>query len=330
MPPVPEFDPVACGRAAMDAEAEGISLAARRLDAQFGRAVELIAKHQGKIVVTGIGKSGRVAQKIVATFASTGTPAVFLHPAEAVHGDLGIYAPEDPTIMISKSGATAELMRLVGVMHSFRSPLIGILGNPCAPLAAEVDVLLDASVRAEADPHNLAPTTSSAVAMALGDALAIAVMRMRGFTPEEFAVYHPAGQLGRNLALAVREVMYCGDEAAWARPDDPLRTVVIAMTRRPLGAACIVDPDGCLAGLITDGDLRRALEAHDDIRSLRAADVMTASPATIGPDARLHEALRLMEDRPAQISVLPVVEPTTRRCLGLIRLHDIYGARPAR
>lgn len=323
----PESDSLACGRAAMEAEAESIRIAATRLDAQFTRAVETIANHDGKIIVTGIGKSGRVGQKIVATFASTGTPAVFLHPVEAVHGDLGIYAPEDPTIMISKSGATAELMRLVGVLHDLRSPLIGILGNPFSPLAQEVDMLLDASVRAEADLYNLAPTSSSAVAMALGDALAVGVMQARRFTPEEFAIYHPAGQLGRNLALAVREVMHSGDAAAWAAPEDSLRSVVIAMTTRPLGAACVVDRNGCLLGVVTDGDLRRALQAHEDIRPLCAADIMTAAPTTIAPDARLHEALRLMEDRPSQISVLPVVDPSTHHCLGLLRLHDIYHAR---
>lgn len=315
------------GRAAMSAEAEAIALAAGRLDEHFARAVDLIARHTGKIVVTGIGKSGRVGQKIVATFSSTGMPAVFLHPAEAAHGDLGIYAPQDPTILISKSGATAELLRLVGLLRKFRSPLIGILGNPDSPLAQQVDIVLDASVRAEADPHNLAPTASAAVAMAIGDALAIAVMQAREFTPEEFALYHPSGQLGHNLSLTVREVMHSGDQAACAAPEDPLKSVVIAMTRRPLGAACVLDAEGRLLGLITDGDLRRALQAHDDIRGLRAADIMTPSPTTIGPDALLHEALGLMEDRPSQISVLPVIEPVTRRCLGLVRLHDIYHAR---
>jgi arabinose-5-phosphate isomerase len=313
----------------MLSEAEAIRAATARLDDRFTRAAETILKHDGKIVVTGIGKSGRVAQKIVATFSSTGTPAVFLHPAEAVHGDLGVYAPEDPTIMISKSGATAELLRLVGVLRDFRSPLIGIIGNSNSPLAAQVDIWLDASVRAEADPQNLAPTSSSAVALAIGDALAVAVMQARRFTPEEFAVYHPAGQLGRNLELAVRSVMHAGDQAAWAHAEDSLRSVVIAMTRHPLGAACVIDEEGRLAGLITDGDVRRALERHEDIRPLRAADIMTTTPSTIGPDARLHEALRLMEDRPSQIYVLPVVEPETRRCLGLIRLHDVYHAPQA-
>jgi len=326
---MPATDPdfVACGRAAMEAEAEAIAIAARRLDAQFSRAVELILRHGGKVVVTGIGKSGRVAQKLVATLSSTGTPAVFLHPAEAVHGDLGVYAPEDPTIMLSKSGATAELVRLVSVLRDFRSPLIGILGNTASPLASAVDIVLDASVRAEADAHNLAPTSSAAVALAIGDALAVAVMQARRFTPEDFAVYHPAGQLGRNLELAVGEVMHGLADTAIAAPGDSLRSVVIAMTRHPLGAACVIDEEGRLAGLITDGDLRRALEKYDDIRPLWAAQIMTPTPTLIGPDARLHEALRLMEDRPSQIYVLPVVEPATRRCLGLLRLHDVYHGR---
>ncbi len=318
---------LATARTAMEAEAEAIATAAGRLNSEFTRAVEAIASHTGKIVVTGIGKSGRIGEKIVATFSSTGTPAVFLHPAEAVHGDLGVYAPEDPTVMISKSGATAELLRLVRVLRDFRSPLIGILGNPNSPLASQVDILLDASVRAEADPHNLAPTSSAAVAMALGDALALAVMRARRFTPEEFAVFHPGGQLGYNLTRTAGEVMHRGDQAACAAPGDPVKQVVIAMTRRPLGAACIVDEEGRLLGIITDGDLRRALEAHDDIRGLCAADIMTKTPVTVCPDTRLHEALRLMEDRPSQISVLPVVDPQTRRCLGLLRLHDIHHAR---
>lgn len=311
----------------MEAEAAAISAAASRLNSSFERAVEILAGHTGKVVVTGIGKSGRVGQKIVSTFSSLGAPAVFLHPTEAVHGDLGVYAPQDPTILISKSGATEELLRLVSVLHDFRSPLIGILGCVSSPLAAQMDVLLDASVRAEADLHNLAPTSSAAVAMALGDALAVAVTHARGFTAEEFAMYHPAGQLGRNLSLAVRDVMHGLDQAALARPQDSIKQLVIAMTEKPLGGACILDESGCLAGLVTEGDLRRALQAHDDIRPLRAVDIMTARPITVAPDALLQEAVRLMEDRPSQIYVLPVVDPATRRCLGLLRLHDVYQRR---
>lgn len=308
----------------MQAEAAAISAAAARLGPEFDRAVSVILESTGKVVVTGIGKSGHIGQKLAGILSSTGTPAVFLHPADAVHGDLGVYAAGDPTIMLSKSGATAELLRLVDVLRGFRSPLIGILGNPCSPLASRMDIVLDASVRCEADPHNLAPTASAATAMAIGDALAIALMQARRFTPEDFAVFHPAGQLGRNLKATVADVMHTGERAAWARPDDSIRQVVIAMTERPLGAACVVDDEGRLLGLITDGDLRRALQSQDDLRRLRAEDLMTRRPITVAPDARLQEALRLMEDRPSQISVLPVVEPGSGRCLGLIRIHDVY------
>ncbi len=319
---------VDAARSAMEIEAEAIRLAATRLDGGLTRAVELILAHPGKVVATGMGKSGHVARKIVATLCSTGTPAVFLHPAEAVHGDLGVYTAGDPTIMLSKSGTTAELLRLVPVLREFHSPVIGILGNPSGPLGREMDVLLDASVLREADPNNLAPTASAAVAAALGDALAVALIEARSFTPEEFGRYHPAGQLGRNLRLRVCDVMHSGDEVAWVDAGDSVKQVVIAMTRRPLGAACVGAAGKKLDGLITDGDLRRALQKHDDIRSLRARDIMTARPVTVGAQASLLEALELMEGRPSQISLLAVVEPVTGACLGLIRLHDIYQAAP--
>jgi arabinose-5-phosphate isomerase len=314
---------LAAARAAMEIEAEAISTAARRLDGNLSRAVELILGHTGKVVVTGIGKSGHVGRKIVATFCSTGTPAVFLHPAEAAHGDLGMCQPGDPTILISNSGATGELVQLVPILRELGSPLIGILGAPGSVLAAQVDVLLDASVRREADPENLAPTASAMAALALGDALAIVLMQARNFRAEDFGRAHPGGQIGHLLRRKVRDVMHGADEVAWAKVDDSLKQVVIAMTRRPLGAACVIAPDGTLAGLITDGDLRRALEAYDDIRLLQARDVMTATPIRVDPEARLRDALRLMEDRPSQISVLPVVHPASGTCLGLIRLHDV-------
>ena len=221
----------------------------------------------------------------MATLCSTGTAAVFLHPAEAVHGDLGIYTPGDPTVFLSKNGASAELLALVPLLREFRSPLIGILGSPASPLAAHLDVLLDASVEREADPHNLAPTASAVTALALGHALAIALMCARNFTAEEFGRFHPGGQLGRNLRLRVGEAMHRGEEVAFVTPDAPVKDVIIAMTRCPLGGACVVAPDGRLAGFLTDGDLRRVLTNHDDIRGLRASDVMTATPVTIGPDA---------------------------------------------
>jgi arabinose-5-phosphate isomerase len=310
-------------RAAIQIEAESLAAAACRLDGELLRAVDLILTHAGKIVVSGIGKSGHIARKVVATLCSTGTAAVFLHPAEAVHGDLGIYTPGDPTLLISRNGASPELLALVPVLRDFYSPLIGILGRTQSPLGAEVDIVLDASVEREADPHNLAPTASAITALAIGDALAVALMCARNFTVKEFGRFHPGGQLGRNLRLNVSEVMHSIEAAAVLPPEAPLKQVIIAMTERPWGGACIVAPDGTLAGLITDGDLRRALTTHDDIRELRARDVMTRTPISISPDATLAQALEMMERRPRQISVLPVVDGSGR-ALGLLRLHDAF------
>ena len=311
------------GRASMETEADAIRLAASRLDDQFARAIDLIRSHAGKVIVSGLGKSGFVAQKLAATLCSTGTPAVFLHPVDALHGDIGICAENDPAILFSKSGTTLELLRLAPVLRGLNSPLIGILGNRTSALAKQMDIVLDASVRAEADPYNLAPTASTAVATAIGDALALAVMQARNMNHQDFAERHPAGQLGRNLRVTVRQVMHTGEEVAWAQPDVAMRAVIIAMTRCPLGAAVVVGPDGGLRGLVTEGDLRRALLDNEDIRRVCAGDIMTAHPVTIGPQATLQEAMCLMEDRPApQLSVLPVVEEG--RCLGLVRLHDLY------
>lgn len=323
MPADPKQEWLAAARTALQIEAASLERAAEKLDGALIRAVDLMLATPGKVVVTGIGKSGHIARKIVATLCSTGTAAVFLHPAEAVHGDLGIYTPGDPTIMISKAGTSAELLALVPLLRDFRSPLIGILGNTASALAARMDVLLDASVEREADPNNLAPTASAVTALGIGHALAIALMRARNFTPEEFGRFHPGGQLGRNLRLSVREAMHSGEEVAWVPPEASLKEVIISMTRRPLGGACVAGPDGELAGFITDGDLRRALTNHDDIRGLCAGDVMSRTPVTIAPEANLGEALELMERRPAQISVLPVVDGSGK-AIGLLRLHDIY------
>jgi arabinose-5-phosphate isomerase len=325
-PPAPENAPkeeyLHVAQAAMQAEASAIQVCAERLGENLIHCVEQIMNQQSKVVVTGIGKSGHIGQKIAATLCSTGTPAVFLHAAEAVHGDLGVYSPGDPTILLSKSGSTADLVRLLPILRQFESPMIGILGNLNSPLAKQVDIVLDARVAREADPLNLAPTSSTTVALALGDALAAALMHARRFSDVDFARFHPAGQLGRNLLLRVTDVMHTGDDVPWVSPDTPLRQIVIAMTQRPLGAACVVDENYRLQGIVTDGDLRRALNTHDDIRPLQAATIMTANPVTINPELLLKEAANIMEDRPSQISVLPVVEGT--RCVGLLRLHDIY------
>ncbi len=317
----------AAARMAMETEAHAILAASERLDKVLLEAVDLILVHPGKVIVTGLGKSGHVGRKIAATFQSTGTPSVFLHAAEAAHGDLGVCQTGDPVVMISKSGTTAEMLDLVAPLRELRSPLIGILGNVASPLAAAMDVVLDASVQREADPEGFTPTASAAVALAVGHAVAIALMEARGFSAGQFSRFHAGGQLGRNLRLRVQDVMHCGGEVGWVAPGDSLKQVVMEMSRHPLGAACVVSSEHALLGLITDGDLRRALETHDDIRALRVADVMTRSPITIGPEALVHDALRVMEDRPSQISVLPVTERHGGRCLGLVRLHDLYQRR---
>jgi arabinose-5-phosphate isomerase len=312
-------------RQAMEIEARAIQLAAGRLNGQLQKAVEIILAHKGKIVITGVGKSGLIGQKVAATLCSTGTPAIYLHAGEAVHGDLGVYTPGDPTILISKSGASAELVRLIPILRQFESPLIGILGNLNSPLARSVDVVLDSRVEREADPLNLAPTASSAVVLALGDALAAALIAARGFNDLDFARYHPSGQLGRNLWLHVADVMHRLDEIARVGADTSLRQIVIEMTHFPLGAACVLDAENRLEGIITEGDLRRALQAHDDIRPLTADQVMTVHPVTITPTESLKEAVDRMENRRSQISVLPVVDDFGI-CQGLVRIHDIYQA----
>ncbi len=310
-------------REVLEAEAEALRTIAERLDEGFNRAIELILTAGGKVVVTGLGKSGHVAHKIAATLCSTGTRAVYLHASDAMHGDLGVYGPGDPSILLSKSGATIELVRLVPILRNLGSPLIAILGNLSSPLSSAVDIVLDGRVYREADAHNIVPSCSSTAAMAIGDALAIALMRARQFGQQDFARYHPSGQLGRNLWLSVSDVMHPRNSTACVSPSDCLRDVVIAMTRYPLGAASVLNSDQTLAGIITDGDLRRALQQHEDIRSLRAQDVMTKRPVTVCPQALLKQAEALMEARPSQISILPIVDEQNRY-VGLIRVHDLY------
>jgi arabinose-5-phosphate isomerase len=322
------LDPaVSAGLQTVSIEVDALRSALRSLRGGLGRALPLVLEAHRGVVVTGIGKSGLIGRKIAATLTSTGTRAVFMHPVEALHGDLGVYCPGDVTIMLSNSGSTAELLRLVPILRQFGSPMIGILGNVSSELAGNMDVVLDASVECEADPLNIAPTSSAIVALALGDALASALMVARGFTHEDYARCHPGGQLGRNLLLTVADVMHTEESLAWVGPEASAKDLVVAMTERPLGAACVVGPDRCLLGLVTDGDLRRAFHRCDDIRELSAKDIMTTCPVVVVPGASLREALALMEDRSSQISVLPVVDAASGGCLGLLRLHDVFGAK---
>jgi len=318
--------PLQSAQSLLKAEAEALTELSQRLDGSFTKVVDLIAKHSGKVVLIGVGKSGLIAQKIAATLCSTGTPAIFLHAADAVHGDLGILQSGDPIILISRSGATAELVRLLPVLRSFMSPLIALVGNTQSPLATQSDFVLDIGARPEADPLGLVPTTSTLLTLALGDALAAALITQRGFGASDFARFHPAGQLGRNLTLTVGEVFQSIERCAQVDVTASLREAVIAMTTYPNGAACILNAEGILMGLITDGDLRRALSRGIDLNTAKVVDVMTKNPIRTHPQVSLVDAARVMEDRPSQISVLPVTQPENQKCLGLLRIHDIYQA----
>jgi len=311
------------GRAVLSAEMQALQLASARLDKNFTEVVDLVARTRGKAVVVGLGKSGHVAHAVAATLCSLGTTAVFLHASEAAHGDIGVVGKGDVVILISKSGATAELVRLAPAFRSRGAKLVALVGNLKSPLARVADAVIDASVIREADPLGLAPTSSAIVALALGHALAAAVAQSRGFTSEDFAQTHPSGQLGRNLLLRVADVMHGLRDVPVASLRDALHEVVMGMTQRPLGAACVVDKKGRLLGLVTDGDIRRALQKQADIRLLTVGEVMTVKPISIRPETLLGDALRVMEERPSQISVLPVVGDKGK-CLGLLRLHDIY------
>jgi arabinose-5-phosphate isomerase len=306
-------------------EAEAVAQAAAHLQpAEIEQALTLLHDCRGKIVVVGVGKSGNVAQKIAATLTSTGTLAVYLHPSDALHGGLGIVTSEDVVVVISNSGETDEILSMLPYLKHRRVPIIAIIGNLRSTLAARADVLINASVEKEACPLGLAPTTSTTVALAIGDALAIALMQCKELTPEAFALNHPAGRLGKRLSLRVSDVMHGGAENPKIKPDAPLLEVVRAISRGGLGAVNVVSDDGQLIGLITDGDLRRTLERGDlaDLAHLTSATIMTRKPITTTPDTLAYDALRVLEDRPSQISVLPVVDETGA-CVGLIRLHDI-------
>ncbi len=302
-------------------EASAVERAAGRLtEADADNAVRLIVGCAGKVVVLGVGKSGVIAQKIAQTMTSTGTVAIYLHPSDALHGSLGVVTSGDVIIALSNSGETDEIIAILPTLKSRQVPIIAIVGNLASTLARESDVALDASVDREACPLNLAPTTSTTVALSLGDALAMTVMEAKGLTAEDFAANHPAGRLGKRLTLRVRDLMHPSPNVA---PADGWLSVVKAISDGSLGAVNVVDGSE-LVGIITDGDLRRTIERTDPsaLSSLNAEQMMTRSPTTTSEDSLAFDALRTMEDRPSQISVLPVVD-AEGKCTGMLRLHDI-------
>lgn len=307
-------------------EANELLQAADRTSESIVDAAKLIDNHNGKVMICGLGKSGLIAQKIAATFCSVGRKAVFLHAVDALHGDLGIFEAGDPTIVISKSGSTEEIVRLIPILKEFESPLIGIVGNMNSSIINDLDIVLDASVDNEADPLGIVPTSSTTLTLSIGDALAGVLMSIKGFNKNDFARYHPSGSLGKRLLLTVENIMQRISNVAVVNMTDKLRKVVIAMTEKPNGAA-IVKCKNDEFGLITDGDLRRCLAEGEDIDLLDAEKIMTNDPVSISSNSSVDNALKLMEDRRSQISVLPVVSEENGECLGLIRLHDIYQTR---
>lgn len=316
-------DHLASARRTLTIEREALADLEARLDGGFEAVVNLLAACAGKVVVSGMGKSGLIGQKIAATLASTGTPSFFLHPGEASHGDLGMVAAADVVVLLSNSGETEEVVRLLPALKRLGVKLVALTGNPASTLARHADLALDVSVKAEACPLGLAPTASTTALLALGDALAVALLEHKGFTTDDFAAVHPGGALGKRLLTRVRDLMHTGDDLPLAPEGGHMKETLFVITAKRLGCCGIVGADGRLAGVITDGDLRRALERNDQVLARPVAEVMTRSPKTIGPDALAVEALNKLQQH--SITTLFVVD-ADQKPLGIIHLHDLLRA----
>jgi arabinose-5-phosphate isomerase len=311
------------GRAVVETENRAVAALAARVDDTFVRACALMLGCQGRVVVLGMGKSGHIGSKIAATLASTGTPAFFVHPGEASHGDLGMITAKDVVLAISYSGTTGEILVLLPMLKRLGVALVALTGRPDSALAKAADVHIDVSVAQEACPLNLAPTASTTATLVMGDALAIALLEARGFTESDFALSHPGGALGRRLLLHVSDIMHTGTDIPQVGPDTPLREALLEMTRKRLGMTAVADADGRLLGIFTDGDLRRTLDRDVDVRSARIADVMTRNCKTIRADVLAAEAVRLMET--SKINALVVVDER-QHVVGALNMHDLLRA----
>jgi arabinose-5-phosphate isomerase len=311
------------GRAVIELEAASVAALADRINADFARACEVILACSGRVIVTGMGKSGHIGGKLAATFASTGTPSFFVHPGEAQHGDLGMIQPQDVVIAISNSGETGEILTILPIIKRMGSKLIAMTGNPKSSLATQADVHLDARVDKEACPHNLAPTSSTTVALALGDALAVALLKARNFTPEDFARSHPGGKLGRRLLLYVRDVMHSGERVPLVPETASLQEALLEMTSKGLGMTGVRDAAGRLTGIYTDGDLRRTLSQGVDFYKAKIADVMIRNPKTIGADTLAAEAVAFMQAK--NINGLIVVD-ANHKAIGAFNMQDLLRA----
>lgn len=312
------------GRQTLSIEATAVEALKARLNGEFVQAVELILYSKGRVIVSGMGKSGHIARKIAATMASTGTPAYFVHPGEASHGDLGMITRDDVLLALSNSGESEELLRIVPQVKRLGARLISMTGVPGSTLAKEADIHLDAGVIQEACPNNLAPTASTTAALALGDALAVALLDARGFGPDDFARSHPGGSLGRRLLTRVSDVMRSGDKVPVVDPDTGISDAIIAMSRGGLGLVAITSRTGETLGIFTDGDLRRAFEKRIDLHQGSIASVMHASPRTIEAERLAVEAVEMMER--LRINALLVTD-TEGRLVGALNMHDLFTAR---
>jgi len=311
------------GKHVIRIEAEAVAALEKRIDENFAKTVELIYNSKGRVVVTGMGKSGIIARKIVATFNSTGTPSLFLHASDALHGDLGVVRKEDMVIIVSKSGDTAELRDLLPMLKRIGVTIVGILGNSESKLAESVDILLDVSVKEEACPYDLAPTSSTTATLAFGDALAMALLDRRKFTAEDFALFHPGGNLGKRLLLKIEELMVNGKAVPRVHKDIAIRDAIFEITSKRLGATCVVDGDQKLLGIITDGDLRRLLQKTTDVSDVTAEMAMTKQPKTITRGTLAALALQEMEAH--NITQLIVVDED-HRPVGMVHLHELVKA----
>ena len=314
---------LALARQVLAIEADALRRLSDRLDGGFTDAVNLMLACRGRVVVSGMGKSGHVGGKIAATLASTGTPAFFMHPGEASHGDLGMIAHDDVVLALSNSGESSELVSIVPLIKRRGAKLVALTGNPRSTLARESDAHLNAAVDKEACPLNLAPTASTTAALALGDALAVALLDARGFSADDFARTHPGGSLGRRLLVHVRDIMHTGDALPRISRDAPLKAALLEMTQKALGMTAVIDDAGKVAGVFTDGDLRRALEHELDLHQARASDLMTKHPKTIGPDELAVAAVEKMET--LKINGLLVVDPDNA-LVGALNMHDLLKA----
>ncbi|MHB8068320.1 MAG: KpsF/GutQ family sugar-phosphate isomerase [Desulfobaccales bacterium] len=309
-------------REVLTIETEGIAALIPKLDASFVKAIDLIYRAKGRVIITGVGKSGLVARKMVATFNSTGTPALFLHPVEAMHGDLGMVSKEDVVLALSNSGETKELTILLPSFQRLETPVIALTGRPQSTLARHSRVTIDTGVPREACPLGLAPTASTTAMLAMGDALAVVLLTKRGFKADDFRRFHPGGSLGARLTLAISEVMRSGEQIPLTLSGQTLEEAVQEIDAKKLGATLVVDRRRLLKGIITDGDLRRALKKWGNIQDKKARDLMTPRPRSIGPGSLASQALEFMEHQ--AITILPVVDER-QKVIGIVHLHDLLG-----